>query len=259
MIGCPVGSIHRGENKQMVIENWCIGCELCARNCPYGSIQMHDIGVIPEGSAPWRYWPATAGEAWTRPAYRDGNWLLGAAPFVSYDRDFQARLAEARQPGPAAGADPAICFRLEFQLDRGLLGEARLFEMKLTSMDETAAVWINGHKIETEEKAKRDGSRLYRIAPGQKVLRAGRNVLAVRVVPKAGEVKTVLDVRLDEQRAPVVPLGLTPEELSEKVVTEVAVVCDMCSQQFGQRPACVNACPHDAAVRVDARFEFPVR
>src|SRR5262249_29959423 len=41
MIGCPVGSIHRGDKGQMVIENWCIGCGQCAKQCPYGSIQMH--------------------------------------------------------------------------------------------------------------------------------------------------------------------------------------------------------------------------
>ena len=37
-----------------------------------------------------------------------------------------------------------------------------------------------------------------------------------------------------------------------------AVVCDMCSEQFGQRPACINACPHDAAMRVVAGQKFPV-
>src|SRR5581483_319590 len=55
MIGCPVGSIHRGDNKQIVIEDWCIGCEMCARQCPYGAIQMHDTGVIREESYGWRY------------------------------------------------------------------------------------------------------------------------------------------------------------------------------------------------------------
>src|SRR5262249_28300724 len=38
MIGCPVGSIHRGNNGQIVIEDWCIGCGMCAKQCPYGSI-----------------------------------------------------------------------------------------------------------------------------------------------------------------------------------------------------------------------------
>jgi Fe-S-cluster-containing hydrogenase component 2 len=40
MIGCPVDSIHRGKHKQIVIESHCIGCGLCASNCPYGNIFM---------------------------------------------------------------------------------------------------------------------------------------------------------------------------------------------------------------------------
>jgi Fe-S-cluster-containing hydrogenase component 2 len=53
-------------------------------------------------------------------------------------------------------------------------------------------------------------------------------------------------------------LGLVGE-LSEKQVTQRAVVCDLCSSQWGQRPACVVACPHDAALRIEARTEFPTR
>ena len=40
MVGCPVDSIHRGKHQQIVIEDHCIGCGLCASNCPYGSIFM---------------------------------------------------------------------------------------------------------------------------------------------------------------------------------------------------------------------------
>lgn len=43
MIGCPVGAINRGDNGQIVIREWCIGCSLCAEQCPYGSIQMHGL------------------------------------------------------------------------------------------------------------------------------------------------------------------------------------------------------------------------
>ena len=41
MVGCPVGSIRRKESLEIVIEDWCIGCGLCAKNCPYGNINMH--------------------------------------------------------------------------------------------------------------------------------------------------------------------------------------------------------------------------
>ena len=43
MIGCPVGSINRGDNGEIVIENWCIGCGMCADQCPYGSISMSPL------------------------------------------------------------------------------------------------------------------------------------------------------------------------------------------------------------------------
>jgi Fe-S-cluster-containing hydrogenase component 2 len=49
MVGCPVGSIRRAGTLEIVIEDWCIGCGLCARNCPYGNINMHGIGE--EGAA----------------------------------------------------------------------------------------------------------------------------------------------------------------------------------------------------------------
>src|SRR5262249_4005459 len=41
MAGCPVDAIHRKKTREMVIEDWCIGCGNCAKNCPYGNINMH--------------------------------------------------------------------------------------------------------------------------------------------------------------------------------------------------------------------------
>lgn len=41
MVGCPVGSIRRRNSLEIIIEDWCIGCGLCAENCPYGNINLH--------------------------------------------------------------------------------------------------------------------------------------------------------------------------------------------------------------------------
>ena len=46
MVGCPVGSIRRRNSLEVVIENWCIGCGLCAKNCPYGNINMHPFTML---------------------------------------------------------------------------------------------------------------------------------------------------------------------------------------------------------------------
>ena len=43
MIGCPVGAINRGDNGEIRIRDWCIGCRMCAEQCPYGSIQMNEL------------------------------------------------------------------------------------------------------------------------------------------------------------------------------------------------------------------------
>lgn len=43
MVGCPVGSIRRKESLEVIIEDWCIGCGLCAQQCPYGNINMHEF------------------------------------------------------------------------------------------------------------------------------------------------------------------------------------------------------------------------
>jgi len=46
MVGCPVGSIRRRSSLEVIIEDWCIGCGLCAENCPYGNINLHPFDVM---------------------------------------------------------------------------------------------------------------------------------------------------------------------------------------------------------------------
>lgn len=46
LVGCPVNAIFREGDKEIVIQDHCIGCGQCATNCPYGNISM--VGV-PEG------------------------------------------------------------------------------------------------------------------------------------------------------------------------------------------------------------------
>jgi len=50
MIGCPVGAIRRRYSLEVIIEDWCIGCGLCARNCPYGNINLHPFEVASESA-----------------------------------------------------------------------------------------------------------------------------------------------------------------------------------------------------------------
>lgn len=56
LVGCPTGAIRRSGVGHVVAidENLCIGCQTCARSCPYDAIVMHETGetwpddMIPE-------------------------------------------------------------------------------------------------------------------------------------------------------------------------------------------------------------------
>ncbi|HXB73224.1 MAG TPA: cyclic nucleotide-binding domain-containing protein [Candidatus Acidoferrales bacterium] len=43
MTQCPVGAIRRKDSLDIVIEDWCIGCGNCARDCPYGNINVVQV------------------------------------------------------------------------------------------------------------------------------------------------------------------------------------------------------------------------
>ncbi len=272
MIGCPVGSIHRGEDGQMAVEDWCIGCNLCSSNCPYGAIQMHDVGLVPAGARGWRYLPAAAAAGpWQHPAYRDHHWAAGRGPF-RLDRELRVglagHLARLGLPGgPAAGE--ALCFRLEFEVAGEVLQPDSQFKLEVTTPDEAVAVWLNGLplRVDRAKGPKREfwlpqsgfRSAQARHADGAAAtvrLRPGRNLVAARVRPPSEGPDVFFDLRLDEVHRPTV-LDDVAEAVTQKIVTHRAVVCDLCCDQPGGQPACVSACPHDAALRINARAELP--
>jgi Fe-S-cluster-containing hydrogenase component 2 len=259
MIECPVSSIRRGDNRQMVIEPWCIGCGKCADQCPYEAIQMHDIGIIPEDSPGWRVLVTSKPpQGWEQPRFRDGVWQSATAPFLDGRawRDLRRTAAithVGNRPGTTEGS--LALFRYEFRLDADRIRKEGHLRITLASVDAAAALWANGQALTAAES--RRGTQEFVIAQkGGSVspLRAGMNLLAVRVqLGQPGE--TVMSLRLDYIERPKLQFSL-PEEVTQKPVTKQAVVCDLCSSISGG-PACVRACPHDAALRINSRLEFP--
>jgi cGMP-dependent protein kinase 2 len=43
MADCPPNAIHRGQDGEVFIDETCIGCGNCQRNCPYGVIRMEKV------------------------------------------------------------------------------------------------------------------------------------------------------------------------------------------------------------------------
>ena len=43
MADCPPNAIHRGPDGEVFIDETCIGCGNCQRNCPYGVIRMDKV------------------------------------------------------------------------------------------------------------------------------------------------------------------------------------------------------------------------
>lgn len=269
MIPCPVASIHRGGNREIVIENWCIGCGACAEACPYGSIQMHDLGLLPESARGWRWAPASlAKDGWRKPGFSDTTWAEGASP-LRWDRETQDRL---RAFGKTGTGTPPLALRREVELASHQLRPESRFKIELTSLGTAVQVWVNGHELTLDDRVKR-GRHEFSIPsvakekaerrPLSDFLRPGKNVIAVQLTPSCKHGEVLLQLRFDAMKRPTsLPEDIeadVADEVTEKLVTHTAVVCDLCSSTPGQLPACVHACPHDAAMRVNARFEFPSR
>jgi Fe-S-cluster-containing hydrogenase component 2 len=253
LIGCPVGSIRRGSKEQIVIENWCIGCGACASNCPYGSIQMHDASAIPAGGWGWRF-AANPGDParWAQPGFRDHGWAVAAAPFGLSPEAQPGLLQYAGGPGPCG-------FRLAVTLSPAQA--RRLYRLDAWSLEKSAVqVWVNGTPL-PEANAEKDRGSEFAFPPRfarthqlpADALRPGRNVVAVQVTGPAArddQRGIFFDLRLNSVLAADLP-EREDVEYRLKQVTARAVVCDLCAE-LPQGPACVNACPHDAARRVNA-------
>ncbi len=69
MADCPPNAIHRGPDGEVFIDDTCIGCGNCQRNCPYGVIRMDKVPPKKPGLFGWMLFdrgpgPGEPGKGW---------------------------------------------------------------------------------------------------------------------------------------------------------------------------------------------------
>jgi CRP-like cAMP-binding protein/Fe-S-cluster-containing hydrogenase component 2 len=243
MIGCPVGSIQQGDNGQVVIRDWCIGCGVCARQCPYDSIQMHDESLVPAGAPGWR-WIRSAeipSKRWTAKSFGTRHWLPGESPF-------EWNIDNALAMGAASSGD--FYFRYEFAVDAARLTTDRTWRFLVTTKGKALELYVDGELLHLEQDAPQAKRGEFTASLPLAKIGKGSHVIAAKVTAPMPFAATIFDLRLDL-------ITGEREDTEEKLVTERAVVCDQCSTLSGKRHACVYACPHEAAMRVDSWVAFP--
>jgi hypothetical protein len=201
---------------------------------------MHDTGLVPASTHGWQFAPAPADTDWTQPQFDDRAWPADATPFVDDSAMDQiiSTLAGFQARGPLAFRRAFLVPAETFQ------GDARL-QLELAASDDQARVWINGMELKIDEKP-RQGKRKYNFGPARDFVKLGENQLAVWVNrPAQATGQMLFGLRLDAERE------ADSAAVEIKLVTSKAVVCDLCSA-LPTGPACVRACPHDAALRLNA-------
>ncbi|HIA61739.1 MAG TPA: hypothetical protein EYN93_02405 [Planctomycetaceae bacterium] len=269
MIGCPVGSIQRGDDGQIVIEDWCIGCSLCERQCPYDSIQMHDVGWIMEQSVDWEYCVESCASTDWQTGGKQGRWTKSISPF-SWSIDFQQDLV-AINPERWSHGDPklveSVLFRSQFSIPAEETTTAEVGRLTIVCESVTPTVWLNGVQLELLQDARQAKRGVFEgMIDSIDLVSRKTNWIAVSVdIPQGAESRVISDgavvmsLRLDPVQSAGVITYATAEGVALPVVevpTERAVVCDMCSDLHDNGPACVSQCPHEAAMRVNASEFF---
>ena len=312
MIGCPVGSIQQGANGEIVIRDWCIGCSLCADQCPYDSIQMHDLSIVPAGRFGWKWrsfsetpvpsprWGGSKGstgdptspertrgssceatgrgdelaaetgsagptpspalptrgresEDWRRPEYNDRDWPSASAPFQQgFQEESGKPKAESGGRASRLVPEPGVplhYFRLRF-LTAATGESTRDATLTITAHGGGATAWLDGRELVLTQDPKQAKRGEFEARVPANLLAEGEHLLAVSTTPPAGRSAVIFDACLEWLQA-------EQENVEVKSVSRQAVVCDQCASLSGGRAACVYACPHEAAMRIDAWIDLP--
>lgn len=233
MIGCPVGSIRRNATREIVIEDWCIGCDLCAKNCPYGNINMHPFEVAFDSQLFAKQQPMRQVRAKLSPlpsaidvtAMPEGLSYDERAGYLVYTNvPDDKRTKELR----GFNDDPAY----QQAVDRLLREMETRVPLPLFPSDfkpaKSAAAFVRYDEKE-------------------------RSLVFLGVIgPEEKDDYKAFSADEDYKRAVD---AAARKSYAKKAYVTKATTCDLC-ESLKQEPNCVYACPHDAAKRVEPKKFF---
>ncbi|MDO5530597.1 4Fe-4S dicluster domain-containing protein [Sutterella sp.] len=128
---CPAKAIHKGPAGEVLVdEEKCIGCQMCARACPYGVPQFNTSGntnyfgdkmpLAVRDLEPWQKHRAGRAEHCTLCTHRTSQGRppacveacgIGAMVWVDYEnptKDTEKLIAAAKMMNKAAGTEPKV-------------------------------------------------------------------------------------------------------------------------------------------------------
>jgi cGMP-dependent protein kinase 2 len=96
MADCPPNAIHRGPDGEVFIDDSCIGCGNCQRNCPYGVIRMDKVPPKKPGLLAWLFFGLGPG-----PGEPSKKWVYDRVSPETPKRAIKCDMCSGIKGGPA--------------------------------------------------------------------------------------------------------------------------------------------------------------
>jgi len=96
MADCPPNAINRGQDGEVYINDTCIGCGNCQRNCPYGVIRMAKPPPKKPGLLSWLFFGKGPG-----PGEPDHKWTDGKVSSETPKKAIKCDMCSGIEGGPA--------------------------------------------------------------------------------------------------------------------------------------------------------------
>jgi len=147
--------------------------------------------ILKESSPDWKFLPAKAikGEEWIQPAFDDAAWRKGQAPIGYGEVELQKRKGTLIEE-----KGEAFVFRRAFEVPAEMLAtKDATFRLGIAS-DDTGTTWLNGTPLEKDPAPDHEFAYWnHEIDIPVKLLKPGRNVIAILVANKVGSSDLYLD------------------------------------------------------------------